>query len=123
MAADRKAIVEQINEGFARNDLEQVLSFCSDNLSWNMIGEKTVTGKDAIRTWIASMGPQPPQFTIEHTVAEGDFVITRGDGTMKEKKDGSSEPYAFCDIYHFTGDKVDELVTFVIKTDKQTAGV
>jgi hypothetical protein len=28
---------------------------------------------------MASMNPQPPQFTIQHTVAEDDFVITRGD--------------------------------------------
>jgi len=81
-----------------------------------------VRGKDAIRKWMASMNPQPPQFTIQQTVAEGDFVITRGDMMMQEKKNGPSIPYTFCDIYRFVGDKVAELTAFVIRTDKTSMG-
>jgi len=61
---------------------------------------------------------EPPQFTIHETVAEGDFVITRGDMTMQQKEDGPKIPYTFCDIYRFVGDKVAELTAFVIRTDK-----
>ena len=64
------------------------------------------------------MNPQPPRFTIQQTVAENDFVITRGDMIMQEKKNGPSIPYTFCDIYRFGGDKVAELTAFVIRTDK-----
>jgi ketosteroid isomerase-like protein len=122
MAANRKEIVQRINEGFAENNLEKVLSFCTDDFTWTMVGDTTVRGKDPIRKWMASMNPQPPQFTIQHTVAEGDFVITRGDMTMPEKKDGPSIPYTFCDIYRFAGDKVAELTAFMIRTDKAGTG-
>ena len=118
MAVNRKETVQRINAAFAENDLEKVLSFCTDDLIWTMVGDTTVRGKDSIRQWMASMNPQPPQFTIQHTVAEGDFVITRGDMTMPEKKNGPSIPYTFCDIYRFAGDKVAELTAFVIRTDK-----
>jgi uncharacterized protein (TIGR02246 family) len=84
MAASRKAIVQQINEAFAENNLEQILSFCTDDFVWTMVGDTTVKGKEPIRKWMASMNPEPPQFTIQYVVAEGDFVITRGDMTMKE---------------------------------------
>ena len=117
MTANRKEIVHRINEAFAENNLEKVLSFCTDDLTWTMVGDTTVRGQDAIRKWMASMNPQPPQFTIRDTVAEGDFVITRGDMTMPEKKDGPAIPYAFCDIYRFAGDRVAELTAFVIRTD------
>jgi ketosteroid isomerase-like protein len=120
--SNRKAIVEQINQAFAENNLEKVLSFCTDDLTWTMVGDTTVRGKDAIRKWMASMNPQPPQFTIQQTVAEGDFVITRGDMMMQEKKNGPSIPYTFCDIYRFVGDKVAELTAFVIRTDKTSMG-
>jgi predicted SnoaL-like aldol condensation-catalyzing enzyme len=83
-----------------------------------MVGESTVRGKDAIRKWMASMDPQPPQFTIRRTVAEGEVVITQGDMVMPEKKDGAPIPYSFCDVYRFTDDKVAELNAFVIRTDK-----
>ena len=120
--SNRKAIVEQINQAFAENNLEKVLSFCTDDLTWTMVGDTTVRGKDAIRKWMASMNPQPPQFTIQQTVAEGDFVITRGDMMMQEKKNGPSIPYSFCDIYRFAGDNVAELTAFVIRTDKASTG-
>jgi uncharacterized protein len=122
MSSNHKEIVTRINEAFAENNLEKVLSFCTDDLAWTMVGDITVTGKDAIRKWMASMDPQPPQFTIKQTVAEGDFVITRGDMEMQEKKHGPFIPYTFCDIYRFEGDKVAELTAFVIRTDKARAG-
>jgi ketosteroid isomerase-like protein len=118
MTANRKEIVQRINEAFAENNLEKVLSFCTDDFTWTMVGDTTVRGKDAIRKWMASMDPQPPQFTIRQTVAEGDFVVTRGDMTMQQEKNGPSIPYTFCDIYRFAGDNVAELIAFVIRTDK-----
>ena len=122
MAANRKQIVERINEAFAENNLEKVLASCTDDLTWTMVGDSTVRGKAAIREWMASMSPQPPEFTIQHTVAEGDFVITRGDMMMPEKKNGPWIPYTFCDIYRFRGDKVSELTAFVIRTDRARTG-
>jgi uncharacterized protein len=122
MAANRKEIVRQINDAFAANDLEKVLSFCADDFTWTMVGESTMRGKDAIRKWMASMNPQPPKFTVDATVAEGDYVIARGDMTMSERKDGPTIPYAFCDIYRFAGDKVAELTAFVVRTDKTRSG-
>ncbi len=120
--ANRKDIVQRINAAFAENDLENVLSFCTDDLTWTMVGDTTVRGKNAIRQWMASMNPQPPQFVIHQTIGEADVVMTRGDMTMAEKKDGPAIPYSFCDVYRFDGDKVAELTTFVIRTDKAGAG-
>jgi uncharacterized protein len=120
--ANRKEIVQRINEGFAENNLEKVLSFCTDDFTWTMVGDTTVKGKDSIRRWMSSMSPQPPQFTIQQTVAEGDLVITRGDMVMQERKNSPSIPYSFCDIYRFQGDKVADLTAFVIRTDKVRTG-
>ena len=121
MAANRREIVQRINEGFAENNLEKVLSFCNDDLVWTMVGDTTVRGKDSIREWMASMDPQPPKITIQQTVAEGDSVVTRGDMSMQETKGGPAVPYTFCDIYRFAGDRVAELTAFVIRTDKPRA--
>lgn len=122
MSTNRKEIVQRINEGFAENNLEKVLSFCADDITWTMVGDTTVRGKDPIRQWMASMDPQPPQLRIQQTIAEGDTVVARGDMMMQEKKSGPSIPYTFCDIYRFAGDKVVELTAFVIRTDRTHAG-
>jgi ketosteroid isomerase-like protein len=114
MSVHNKAIVEKVNAAFAEGSTEGFLACCADDVAWTMVGDKTMQGKDAIRQWIASMGPmEPPQFTVNNVIAEGDFVTAYGDMTMKDK-DGAVVPYAYCDIYHFRGDKIIELSAFVI---------
>ena len=116
MSAKSKEIVEQVNAAFAENNLEGFLSFCTDDVKWTMVGDKTVNGKVAIRQWMASMDFEPPRFTVDNVIAEGDFVAAHGDMTMKGK-DGTPVPYSYCDIYRFRGEKIVELRSFLIKTE------
>jgi uncharacterized protein (TIGR02246 family) len=116
MSAKTKEIVEKVNAAFAENNVEGFLSFCADDVKWTMIGDKPVNGKDAIRKWMATMDFEPPKFTVDNVIAEGDFVVAHGDMTMKDKDD-KAVPYSYCDIYRFRYDKIVELRSFVIKTE------
>ena len=117
MSQKNKGIIEKVNAAFAKGNTEGFLSSCSEDVEWIMVGDRTVRGKDAIRQWMASMGPmEPPQFTVHNVIAESDFVTAYGDMTMQDK-DGAVVPYAYCDIYHFRGDKIVALSAFVIKTE------
>lgn len=118
MSARNKEIVEKVNAAFAQNDVEGFLSFCADDVKWTMVGDKTVTGKDDIRQWLASMDFEPPKFTVDNVIAEGDLVATHGDMTMKDK-DGKTAPYSYCDIYRFRGDRIVELRSFVMSTEEK----
>lgn len=119
MSAKNKEIIEKVNASFAEGNLEGFLSHCADDVAWTMIGNKTTTGKTAIREWMASMDIEPPKFTVDQVIAEGDFVTAFGDMTMKEK-DGKTVPYAYCDIYRFRNGKIVELNSFLIKTEAKT---
>jgi len=111
-----KEIVEKVNASFAEGGAEEFLSFCADDVVWTMVGNRTTKGKKAIREWLASMDTEPPRFTVDNIIGEGDFVTTYGDMTMKDK-DGKIVPYAYCDIYRFREGKIVELSSFVIKTE------
>ena len=111
-----REIVEKVNASFAEGGVEGFLSQCADDVVWTMIGNKTTKGKNAIREWMASMDFDPPKFTVDNIIAEGDFVTAYGDMTMKDK-DGKLVPYAYCDIYRFRNGKIVELNSFVIKTE------
>ncbi|HSQ20177.1 MAG TPA: nuclear transport factor 2 family protein [Blastocatellia bacterium] len=115
MSTKHKETVEKVNASFAEGGVEGFLSFCADDVVWTMVGNKTVKGKNAIREWMASMDMEPPKFTVDNIIAEGDFVTAHGDMTMKDK-DGKTVPYAYCDIYRFRDGKIVELSSFVIKT-------
>lgn len=114
MSARNKAVVEKINEAFARNDVEGFLAHCAEDVSWTMIGEAPVVGKDAIRKWMAQGPAEPPRFTVDTLVAEGDVVAVSGDMTMNES--GTVVPYAYCDVWRFKGDRVVDLKAYVIRT-------
>ena len=122
MSQENKSIVEKVNTAFAENNPETFLSFCDNNVSWTMHGEKSVEGKDAIREWMTEMeGMEPPKFTVATLIAEGDTVVASGDMTMKDK-DGKNAPYAYCDIYRFAGGKIAELNSFGVKTEPKAEG-
>ena len=69
-----------------------------------------------MRAWMASMDMEPPKFTVDNIIAEGDVVTAYGNMTMKDK-DGKAVPYADCDIYRFRDGKIAELHSFVIKKE------
>ena len=116
MSSSNKAIVDQVNTAFAENNLEGFLSCCADDITWTMVGDTSVKGKAAIRQWMEAMDMEPPKFTVESVIAEGDSVVAHGNMTMQDK-DGKTAPYAYCDIYRFRDDKIVELIAFVIKTE------
>ena len=117
--AKNKEIVEKVNATFAEGGVEGFLSQCADDVVWTMVGSKTTKGKNAIREWLTSMDMEPPKFTVNKIIGEGDFVTAYGDMTMKDK-DGKVVPYAYCDIYRFREGKIIELNSFVIKTEAKS---
>jgi len=124
MAETNKQIVEKINKAFADNNPEEFLANCADSAVWNMVGEKTSSGKSAIREWLAEMKDMdPPKFTVDQLIAEGDSVACCGDMTMKDQ-DGKLGRYSYCDVYRFSGGKITELRSFVVahKTEGEKSG-
>lgn len=119
MAENNKAIVERINTSVAKGDYEVFLAACADNMIWTIVGEPPIKGKEAIRQFMATMAkenPQAPQFTVEATFGEGEFVASHGPMKMTDKT-GKSESYRYCDIYRFNGGKIVEQITYLVKTE------
>ncbi len=111
MSTKNKEIVEKVNASFAAGGIEGFLSACADDVVWTMVGNKTTKGKKAIREWMASMDMEPPKFTVDNIIAEGDFVTVHGGMTMKDKE-GKTGSYEYCDIYQFPWRK-DRRITFL----------
>ena len=59
-------------------------------------------------------GFEPPKFTVDKMIADGDSVACYGEMTMTAPPEHAGT-YSFCDIYTFAGGKVKELRAFVMK--------
>ncbi len=115
MSDTNKTIVEKINDAFSANDVEGFLANCAEDVSWTMVGDRAVKGKDAIRSFMAEMGSiEPPIFGVDRMIADDNSVVCYGGMTMKDDK-GQNSNWNYCDIYHFADGKVERMSSFVIK--------
>ena len=115
MSTERiKEIIEKVNASFEKNNPEVFLDHCTDDVKWLMAGDEVRTGKDAIREFMASMGDAKlTELNVTQIIAEGDSAACYGEMTMDEG--GTPSSYSYCDVYRFTGEKIAELRSFVVK--------
>ena len=115
MINEHKTIVEKINAACMNGDTEAFLSHLADDVTWEIIGDENLVGKEAIRQFMRSMATDLPKFTVNMIIAEGDIAVCHGNMHMKGD-DGLTHPYAYCDIYQFNNDKVSRMTTFCKQT-------
>ncbi len=109
-----KEILQTANTAVMNGDNEGFLAFCTDNVVWNFVGEQTLTGKEAVRQYMAETYQEPPKFQVENLIAEGDYVTAIGKIDLKDQ-DGTLTHYSYCDVWRFEDGKMAELAAFVIK--------
>lgn len=116
MSEKNKAILLEGNAAIARGDNEGFLAFCADDTEWTFVGDQTLRGKEAVRQYMAKAYIEPPKFTVENLIAEGDFLTAVGEIILKDE-DGKETDYSYCDVWRFRGGKIVELRGFVIKAE------
>jgi len=113
-AAKNKEIIEKVNAAFEKNNPEVFLDYCAEDVKWHMAGDDVRTGKEAIREFMSSMGDMKlTSLNVTDIIAENDRAACYGDMTMDEK--GTPAAYSFCDVYRFSGEKIAELRSFIVK--------
>lgn len=114
MSESIKAVLREANAAIDRGDTEAFLSHCPDDLQWTAVGEMTLSGKDAVRKWMATAYLTPPKYTVDEMIAEGDSLVAIGE-IMAEDDDGRSVPHLYCDVWRLRSGKLAALRAFVIK--------
>ena len=113
MSEKNKAVLIQANAAVVKGDIEGFLSHCTDDVEWTFVGEQTLKGKDAVRRYMKETYTEPPQFVVDHLIAEGDFVTALGSITTKNES-GKQVDSAYCDVWRVRNGKLAELKAFVI---------
>jgi ketosteroid isomerase-like protein len=114
MIDNNKAILEKANAAIMVGNHEGFLSHCTEDTEWVFVGDRILQGKEAVRQWMATAYLEPPKFTVENLIAEGDFVTAIGRITMKDEH-GVAINYLYCDVWRFRDGKIAALKAFVIK--------
>ncbi len=111
---DNKTVLETANAAVSEGDHETFLSYCTDDTKWVFVGDRTLSGKQEIRRYMAEAYKKPPQFDVESMIAEGDYVMAAGSISMVSDDD-QWKVYDYCDVWRFENGKMAELKAFVIE--------
>lgn len=95
--APKKQTIIAFNSAFAEVNIDKVLSFLSDKVVWEMVGNQTIIGKTEVRKILENQVEYKAKgLTIEHIITHG--ALASADGFL----DMGKITVAFCDIYEFT---------------------
>ena len=94
--APRKTFLRDFNIAFATGDADFIVEHVSDHITWEMVGDKTISGKEALSQAIHEMKDYTADEShILHMITHGKSAVLTG----VIKMDGKT--YDFCDVYEF----------------------
>lgn len=111
--SDNKIVLKTANEAVAAGDIEGFLSFCDDDIHWQMMGADAIQGKESLRQWMKTEYGEPPRFSVTDVVAEGDLVVAIGQIESRDS-DGGLVLSSYSDVWRFRNGKMIELRAFVV---------
>ncbi|WP_194774655.1 nuclear transport factor 2 family protein [Pararhodonellum marinum] len=104
----------ELNEAYAKGNLDYIIQHASEDIRWNMVGDRILQGKKEFVDFLHEMKMEEGMETqIQKYVMDGKKAAVSGTLFMKDGK-----KYAFCDMYELNGDKnylVKTMESFVIK--------
>ncbi|WP_307579895.1 nuclear transport factor 2 family protein [Variovorax paradoxus] len=114
MPEQNKTVLLKANAAISKLDFEGFLKFCTDDVKWTMVGEQTIDGKEAVRSWMKETYVEAPDFDAKTLIAEGDWLAALGEISIKDQ-DGSVTRSSYCDIWRFRDGKMAELKAYVVE--------
>ena len=110
----KNILVQDLTIALAKRDSKFILGKVTDDIRWNIVGDKLIEGKDSFaRTLEKIKGDKAVQLTVHHVATHGKAGAVNGTTKMKDGK-----TRAFCDVYEFSnskGNSVKEITSYIIE--------
>lgn len=110
----KREFLKKFNIAFPDGDTDFIIQHISENIRWEMVGHKTLTGKDEILKELdEGKKLAMAEFELSTIITHGKEGSASGQFTLENGK-----RFAFCDVYKFKGTKsiIEEMQSFVIET-------
>ena len=115
MTHPHRALLEAANAEMAAGNPKGFIDHCAEDIRWEMVGDETIVGKDAVLAWARkTYAVAPPAFSTDHWIIEGDWLAVRGEITIQDAERGAVHS-KYCDLWKIEGGKLAELRAFAIE--------
>lgn len=97
--------IKEFNIAFAKGNIEFITESVTDDITWNIIGDKKIEGKENFIVELEKMKSENvSELVLEHILSHGKEGAASGIMKMQDGK-----KYAFSDFYVFQGAKGNKL--------------
>ena len=114
MSESNKAVLRKANAAISKGDIEGFLVHCTENTEWIFVGDRTLSGKDAVRQWMKETYTVPPAFEVERLISDDDSVIAVGEITVVDSSGKSTRSW-YCDVWRLDNGLLAQLKAFVVE--------
>lgn len=94
-------MLKKFNVALAKGQVNVLLKIVSDDIVWNILGDKKVEGKKAFAAVLNEMrATKVEQLVIRNIISHGKAGSVNGEMTIS-----SGQTFSFCDVYQFANAK------------------
>jgi ketosteroid isomerase-like protein len=112
----KRILLKDLNIAFVTGDLDFVAGVVTDDITWTMVGDDSVQGKQPFLETVRGMnGADVAKLTIHSVITHGREGAANGTLELKNGKQ-----YEFCDVFQFRGAKgtrIKSIRSYVIEID------
>lgn len=116
--APNKQLLKDFNTAFAKGDGDTVLAHLADDVSWTVVGDTKLAGRDAVSREVAQhAGNRAKRLRIDDIITHGKSAAAHGALTFADGK-----TVGFCDVYRLSAGrspKIREIVSYRIAVDAE----
>ncbi|WP_181919553.1 nuclear transport factor 2 family protein [Alkalilimnicola ehrlichii] len=108
--------LREFNEAWAREDAAAILAAVTDDIRFRMANEAGVGSKEDFAKVLNDMQGSGNTFelAIDRVIVGDGQAAVNGEMRMTDTS-GQKKIYAFCDIYTLRGDKISEMMAYVME--------
>lgn len=111
-------LLKNITISFAQFDLENLREYMEEDISWTLIGDSTIDGRDTFLKCLAETSDNKvAELSIYNILAEGFKAAINGKMIME-----NGDVFGFSDYYLFSlngGSKIKSITSYVIQINKK----
>jgi len=119
---EREKLIKKFNEAFAKCDTDFLANSVTDDIIWNIVGEKIISGKKDFEKSLDRMTHGgPTEIKVSEIINSENRSVVEGIVEFYVEP-GKKKKYAFCDVYIFSENddkKFKELRTYVALLKKK----
>lgn len=114
--APKKYFLKEVNIAFVKNNLSFIMDNITDDFNWNIIGRKSIQGKERVVETLKQMqNNKVIELHISNIITHGYDGSVNGTFILENKKS-----YAFCNVYKLisprNNSKIKECTSYIIES-------